>query len=643
MAPGKKDKAKGGAGAQAGGATKVEAPASIVDSLPPALRRPALQAIYYGKLSGLVCFFLFGVLPLSTTVGVLYGIITLLRTKFLGKDPGRYIDELNLIKSGISPLQQFLVLNRSPMVLAIVLPISRFYQMYGHMRTAHMQAMDSAPSLHAQRVEHVQRQFKQWKDEGGDRRIVTARPGWQRVSNKQSAYKQGCFRMQVDRMIDILDIDLQERFVRVEPMVTMGVLVPVLMKNGWTLPVVPELEELTVGGMIAGTGVESSSHHSGLFQEFCIELEIALSSGQVVTCSRKERPDLFEGFFWSYGTLGMLMSAKLRIIPCQSYVRLVYHPFSTEQSFVDFWRAESLKGVRFAERDGDDVNLDEGNKAGDSHCSRFVEGLVFAKDAGVVMLGDFVDRPGADGAVYEHAKWYKPYFYRHAQHVMERATQEGAPIVEYLPTRDYYYRHSRSVFWEMENIVPLGESAIFRWCFGWMLPPSVSFLKLTTPAELQKFYDSKHVIQDMLVPADTMEKSLAVFRKEFDMYPLWVCPMCVRPGRGLVHARGDKVELFVDLGAYGVPGAVRRAEDYDVVERLRAVEEYVTSVQGFEMLYADSFMTRTEFGKMFDRKMYDDLRQRLGADKAFPDIYDKIVEPRRLEQLRERLGEEACK
>merc|ERR1739844_7398 len=104
-------------------------------------------------------------------------------------------------------------------------------------------------------------------------------------------------------MNDILEVNIQERTVTVEPMVTMGLLVPELMRQGWTLPVVPELEELTVGGMIAGTGVESSSHHSGLFQEFFIELEVILASGAVVKCSRNEREELFQAFFWSYGTL----------------------------------------------------------------------------------------------------------------------------------------------------------------------------------------------------------------------------------------------------------------------------------------------------------------------------------------------------
>lgn len=272
-----------------------------------------------------------------------------------------------------------------------------------------------------------------------------------------------------------------------------------------------------------------------------------------------------------------------------------------------------------------------------------MEGLIFSENRGVVMTGDFAHKVGTDGTLYEHGKWHKPYFYRHVEEMFTRTTPGGKPVVEYLPLRDYYYRHSRSVFWEMENIVPLGDSALFRWGFGWMLPPAVSILKITTPASLQEFYDTKHVLQDMLVPASTIEKSLQVFRKHFDLYPLWVCPMYLRPGKGIVHAKGDKAIMYVDLGAYGVPGPCRRGEDYDVVREIRAVEDHVASVSGFEMLYADSYMTRREFGTMFDRSLYDDLRKRLGADEAFPDIYDKIVEPRHLQELQKRFGDEFVK
>jgi len=38
----------------------------------------------------------------------------------------------------------------------------------------------------------------------------------------------------------------------VEPLVTMGQLTAVLNPLGWTMPVLPELDDLTVGGLIAG-------------------------------------------------------------------------------------------------------------------------------------------------------------------------------------------------------------------------------------------------------------------------------------------------------------------------------------------------------------------------------------------------------
>ncbi len=46
---------------------------------------------------------------------------------------------------------------------------------------------------------------------------------------------------------DILHLDPQARTVTVEPMVTIGQLNDYLIEKGWTLPVVPELDDLTIG------------------------------------------------------------------------------------------------------------------------------------------------------------------------------------------------------------------------------------------------------------------------------------------------------------------------------------------------------------------------------------------------------------
>jgi delta24-sterol reductase len=49
-------------------------------------------------------------------------------------------------------------------------------------------------------------------------------------------------------LYDILELDAERRMIRVEPLVNMGQITQTLIPLGWTLPVVPELDDLTVGG-----------------------------------------------------------------------------------------------------------------------------------------------------------------------------------------------------------------------------------------------------------------------------------------------------------------------------------------------------------------------------------------------------------
>ena len=56
----------------------------------------------------------------------------------------------------------------------------------------------------------------------------------------------------------------------------------------------------------------------------------------------------------------------------------------------------------------------------------------------------------------------------------------------------------------------------------------------------------------------------------------------------------------------------------------RKVEEFVRSVKGFQMMYADSYMTREEFRSMFDHSLYDQMREKLNCDGSFPEVYEKV-------------------
>ena len=109
--------------------------------------------------------------------------------------------------------------------------------------------------------------------------------------------------------------DVDRRFVTCEPLVTMGQLTHTLDKLGWTIPILPELDDLTVGGLVMGTGIETTSHKFGLFQHICLSYELVMSDGSVIKCSEEENSDLFFSVPWSYGTLGFLTAVKIKMIP----------------------------------------------------------------------------------------------------------------------------------------------------------------------------------------------------------------------------------------------------------------------------------------------------------------------------------------
>lgn len=64
-----------------------------------------------------------------------------------------------------------------------------------------------------------------------------------------------------------------------------------------------------------------------------------------------------------------------------------------------------------------------------------------------------------------------------------------------IPLRDYYHRHTKAIFWELQDIIPFGNEPWFRYALGWAVPPQVSMLKLTTTDKLREIYSKAHVIQ----------------------------------------------------------------------------------------------------------------------------------------------------
>lgn len=107
---------------------------------------------------------------------------------------------------------------------------------------------------------------------------------------------------------------------------------------------------------------------------------------------------------------------------------------------------------------------------------------------------------------------------------------------------------------------------------------------------------------------------------------MWLCPFKLPADPGMLRPLDGKSSLFVDIGTYGVP----KVDNFHPVETTRRVEKFVRNAKGFQMLYADTYMTVHEFREMFDHTLYDKIRKELQCTKAFPEIYDKICRKARI-------------
>ena len=180
--------------------------------------------------------------------------------------------------------------------------------------------------------------------------------------------------------------------------------------------VVPQLKSITLGGAVAGVGIESSSFRHGLVHDTVVALDVLTGDGRIVTCTAdNEHRDLFFGFPNSYGTLGYALAVTAALVAGQA----VRARSSTS--------ATATRDACFADvaRHCADGRLD------------FLDGTVFAPDEMYLTLGRF-----ADAAPYTSDYTFERIYYRS---IRERA--DGLPA-----TRDYLWRWDTDWFWCSKNV-----------------------------------------------------------------------------------------------------------------------------------------------------------------------------------------------
>lgn len=511
---------------------------------------------------------------------------------------------------------------RTPVLVFVVVPMSFVYNVYRKIRTIlrarRRLSIDSeqAWKYHDERVQRVVDQVDAWDRAGRKQKMRTARPNWSSMSTKLGSNKGDAHRIDVSHLDHILEIDEANLTITCEPGVNMGDITNVLLPRMLALLCQVEMEALTIGGLSVGLGMETNSHVIGWFQETIVQFEIVTgeSPPRVLKVTRESDPDLFYSLPHSVGTLGFLTSVKVQLARTKPFVRMKYIMTKSAQELCNTM-----------------TKLGEGI---DEKTPQFLEATAYSKDTAVIQCGEMCDAPRAgDRKLINRVNlWYKPFYFKHLQHLLEEGHDTYEEII---PLKHYYHRFTRSIFWEIEYMIPFSNHPLYRFFWGWLGAPEVSLLKLFQGPVIRQNSVYAHVVQESCMPVRRLAEGLSKFEQWWDIYPLLIFPLrtydraeqsgFLNPrGKNLASGNGNNWGIWVDLAAYGVPKAVREGGTFDAKRIVRECHHWTESIGGWTIYYTDLFCTRKEYRRMFDHTLWEKCRVRFNANDAFPEPFDKV-------------------
>jgi decaprenylphospho-beta-D-ribofuranose 2-oxidase len=86
------------------------------------------------------------------------------------------------------------------------------------------------------------------------------------------------------------------------------------LPRGWFTPVSPGTQFVTLGGMVAADVHGKNHHREGSIGRHVQSLRIRVASGDIVTCSRQQEPDLFRATIGGMGLTGHILEVTLRLV-----------------------------------------------------------------------------------------------------------------------------------------------------------------------------------------------------------------------------------------------------------------------------------------------------------------------------------------
>ena len=398
-------------------------------------------------------------------------------------------------------------------------------------------------------------------------------------------------KLNVKNFNHVISIDREKLIAEVEGMTTYEELVNETLKFGLLPTVVPEFKTITIGGVAAGIGLESSSLKYGFVHETIEELEVLLSSGETIVCSRTQNADLFLGFPNSYGTLGYALKVKVRLVVAKKYVKLTHLHFTDVKEYF-----AALKAICANPPD-------------------FVDGTLFSKTDMYITRGDFCDE-----APFEHDYSFLDIYYQSIKKLQ----------VDYLSTLNYIWRWDTDWYWHSHKY--LMTSRVMRRIVGkeylrsstyWKIRDWVTRTGVIWPL-VAIFYRTEGVVQDAEIPIDHAVAFAEFLDAEVGIRPIWVCPVKTYDKESKFPLYPvDRDTLYINFGFWDMVPSKEPVGHFN-----RKVEQKTSELNGIKMLYSTSFYTPDEFEHNYNFKHAESLKAKYDPRRLFKNLYEKCVKDR---------------
>jgi xylitol oxidase len=163
--------------------------------------------------------------------------------------------------------------------------------------------------------------------------------------------------LSLERYAPDVNINHQDNTVSIAASVTYGHLCPILHREGFALHNLASLPHISVVGACA-TATHGSGDRNHNLAAAVSSLEMVAANGDLVSLSRENDSELFEGAVVSLGGLGVVVKLTLELRPAFAMQQTVYEnlPFSTLETHFDDIMSSAYSVSLFTDWQGEYIN-----------------------------------------------------------------------------------------------------------------------------------------------------------------------------------------------------------------------------------------------------------------------------------------------